>query len=39
MTDRLNARIAIPLLAVVAALSGCGGGDKETPRPDRHRLK
>ena len=30
MTDRLNARIAIPLLAVVGALSGCGGGDKET---------
>ena len=27
MTDRLNARIAIPLLAVVGALSGCGGGD------------
>ena len=30
MTDRLNARIAIPLLAVVAALSGCGGGDTGT---------
>ena len=30
MTDRLNARIAIPLLAVVGALSGCGGGDRET---------
>jgi hypothetical protein len=27
MTDRLNARIAISLLAVVGALSGCGGGD------------
>ncbi|HKO69073.1 MAG TPA: hypothetical protein VJU53_14835 [Burkholderiaceae bacterium] len=27
MMDRLNARIAIPLLAVVGALSGCGGGD------------
>ena len=27
MTDRLNARIAIPLLAVVGALTGCGGGD------------
>jgi len=27
MTDRLNARIAVPLLAVVGALSGCGGGD------------
>jgi hypothetical protein len=27
MTDRLNARIAIPLLAVMAALTGCGGGD------------
>ena len=30
MTDRLNARIAIPLLAVVGALSGCGGGDTGT---------
>ena len=39
MTDRLNARIAIPLLAVVAALSGCGGGDKENTAPDRRRLK
>ena len=37
MTDRFNARIAIPLLAVVGALSGCGGGDREsttsTPAP------
>jgi hypothetical protein len=37
MTDRFNARIAIPLLAVVAALSGCGGGDTgsttSTPAP------
>ncbi len=35
MTDRLNARIAIPLLAVVGALSGCGGGDtgSTTPTP------
>ncbi|HVE88288.1 MAG TPA: hypothetical protein VNA44_01200 [Burkholderiaceae bacterium] len=27
MTDRLNARIAVPLLAIMGALSGCGGGD------------
>ena len=33
MTDRFNARIAIPLLAVVGALSGCGGGDKESTAP------
>ena len=35
MTDRLNARVAIPLLAVVGALSGCGGGDtgNTTPTP------
>ena len=37
MTDRLNTRVAIPLLAVVAALSGCGGGDTgstaSTPAP------
>lgn len=37
MTDRLNARVAIPLLAVVGALSGCGGGDTgsttSTPAP------
>lgn len=35
MTDRLKARVAIPLLAVVAALSGCGGGDtgSTTPTP------
>ena len=35
MTDRLNARIAISLLAVVGALSGCGGGDtgSTTPTP------
>ena len=34
MTDRLNARIAIPLLAVVGA-PGCGGGDtgSTTPTP------
>ena len=32
MTDRLNARIAIPLLAVVGALSGCGGGDTGSTR-------
>lgn len=33
MTDRLNARIAVPLLAVVGALSGCGGGDTGTTTP------
>ena len=41
MTDRLNARIAIPLLAVVGALSGCGGGDTgstTTPAATQQRL-
>ena len=33
MTDRLNARIAISLLAVVGALSGCGGGDTGSTTP------
>jgi hypothetical protein len=33
MTDRFNARIAIPLLAVVGALSGCGGGDTGSTTP------
>jgi len=27
MKDRLNARIAMPLLAIVGVLAGCGGGD------------
>ena len=33
MKDSLNTRIAMPLLAVVAALSGCGGGDSGTTTP------
>lgn len=36
MKDSLNARIAMPVLAVAAALTGCGGGDTgstTTPTP------
>ena len=33
MTDSLNARIAVPLLAVMGALTGCGGGDTGSTAP------